>query len=52
MRRGTVVAVGALLLRRENVQLSYASRRQPHFQLTVGPVDADLVGSSEPEVAR
>ena len=48
----TVVAVGALLLRRENVQLSYASRRQPHFQLTVGPVDADLVGSSEPEVAR
>lgn len=33
----TVAIVGALLWRRENVQVSYAPGRRPHWQVTVGP---------------
>jgi MFS family permease len=35
----SLVAVAILLARRENVQVSYASRRRPRFDVTVGSAD-------------
>ncbi len=46
----SVVAVALLLVRRDNVQVSYASHRRPRFSVTVAPVGA--VDSSSPQAVR
>lgn len=46
----SVVAVALLLVRRDNVQVSYASHRRPRFSVTVAPVAA--VDSSSPQAVR
>lgn len=48
----TVAVVGTVLLRRENVTVSYASQRRPHFRVTVGPVRAEAPTDPTPEPAR
>lgn len=48
----TVAVVGTLLLRRENVTVSYASQRRPHFRVTVSPVRAEVPTDPTPEPAR
>jgi len=48
----TVAVVGTLLLRRENVTVSYASQRRPHFRVTVSPVRAEAPTDPTPEPAR